>query len=304
MKTIITGPTWNPKIPEVYQIEAVAVCNLKCPFCPTGIGTAEVSQDKIISLDLFKTIVDRDLKGSAFVELQQRGEPSLHKHLPDMVDILRDKVFVGMSTHGGLLHKPHVLEAVLKMHYLTISIEGGEKEYYEKHRVGGSFNKLIENINLVMEERGGAMYPIIDLQLIEFSGVDRQLELVQNLISNYGWRCTVRTIQDTFRGQYDPNVEVMCDELCTNPWYSVSIHADGDVVPCCMAFGKDIVYGNLKEASLETIWRESPVVKDFRKMHLTGDLPHMCATCYARSPWYMHHQLMINALKTAADYQS
>ncbi len=41
---------------------------------------------------------------------------------------------------------------------------------------------------------------------------------------------------------------------CTFPWYAMVICADGTVTPCPQDFGAKMVMGNVKEASLATIW--------------------------------------------------
>jgi radical SAM protein with 4Fe4S-binding SPASM domain len=105
----------------------------------------------------------------------------------------------------------------------------------------------------------------------------------------------IRTVKDTQANT--PNSHYTA--LCTNPWYSVSIKANGAVVPCCMAFNDepDMVYGNLHEQSLEAIWN-SDKVKEFRVKHQQDkDLPSTCQTCYARSPHNLHQNILNEILK-------
>lgn len=289
----MTHLSWNPKLPEVYQIEAVSRCNLRCPFCPTGIAGGKYIEDgsTLMDMDLFETIVNRDLAGTEFCELQFRGEPTLHKQFDKMVKLLKTQVRVGFSTHGGLLHLPHILRAALDSDYVTISMEAATKERYEELRVGGKFERLIENIDLLCREKRFLILPHIDLQLIEFEGYKEHVKLLEDMCLANNWDVSIRTIQDTFQNQYEKNFTIQSKDLCLNPWMSVSVQCDGDVVPCCMSFGKDIVYGNLREASLETIWNESPVVQEFRRMHMEQESIPMCDNCYARSPTFLHRDL-------------
>lgn len=300
--------SWIPELPSIYQIEVMSRCNFKCQFCQTGIRDTPYDGDAFINDALFKTIVERDLEGSSFIELQFRGEPTLNKHLNEYVQFLRRKVFVGFSTHGNLLYQEYALEAALNSHYVTISIDGGTKELYEQYRAGGNWEQLILNINRLLEYRGTAFFPVIDFQFIEFDGFEDQIKAFKDVARHLGWMyknmdqfylnpksTRIRTVKDT-QGKA-PNSRFT--ELCTNPWYSVSIKANGAVVPCCMAFNDEpnMVYGNLHEQSLKEIWN-SDKVKEFRIKHQQDkDLPMTCQTCYARSPHNLHQNILNEILK-------
>ena len=68
-------------------------------------------------------------------------------------------------------------------------------------------------------------------------------------------------------------------QYCEYPWLSVSIMADGNVVPCTQISNNELVLGNIKENSLEEIWNGEKY-KELRKMHITGKFPknHKCNT--------------------------
>lgn len=303
------------KLPSVYQIEVFSRCNLQCPFCLTGIANVPPQyQQSAIDLKLFETIVSRDLGNTKFVELQMRGEPTLHKNIYALVRVVREAgILVGLSTHGGTLqHNNRAMAAALNCHYLTISIDAGTKEGYEQKRVGGNWQSVIEGISSLLEMRGNDRFPIIDLQLIEEDTPDHlwnvELYELETLAQQLGWegKVNIRTIPNSNILWKDPTATITkTKELCLNPWLSVSIKANGDVVPCCMAFKDEpeLTYGNVAVNSLEEIWN-SPAVEAFRLKHLhhAGQcshlkLPDTCENCTNRSPVLFHDALIINALK-------
>lgn len=298
------------RLPSIYQIESFSRCNLACPFCLTGIAKrAPNYKESSLDMELFRQIVDRDLGGSHFIELQFRGEPTLHRHLGEMVRLLKDKVMVGFSTHGNTLHVRDNLQAALDCHYLTISVDAGTKEGYEAKRVGGQWEKMLGNIDILFERRGARLYPHIDLQLIEedVGGFRWQDELValKELIKKREWgRHVLRTIPNSSISWMNPNFVSTTTELCLNPWMSVSIKVNGDVVPCCMSFEDEpeMVYGNLREQSLEQIWN-SKRVENFRKIHLDAAmndprfLPRTCQTCHNRSPALYHDRILVDSIR-------
>lgn len=310
---VIVGPSWNPRIPSVYQIESFSRCNLECPFCLTGIHKQPFDYvGSAMDMDLFKKIVERDLGGSKYVELQMRGEPTLNKNLLDMVMLLREKVFVGFSTHGNTLGVSRNLEAALNSHFLTVSIDAGCEAEYNKKRVGGSWSKLLHGLDALFSAKDLNLYPIIDLQLIETGyGWKHELEKLSELADEHGWQANIRSMHNTCKAWEDPSVVVVNNELCLNPWLSVSVKANGDVVACCMAFDDDpaMTYGNLNDASLEEIWNGDRV-KEFRYKQLTNaaglsgmakELPKACQQCYSKSPALLHEKIVVDAYKWAAE---
>ncbi len=298
---------WLPKVPSIYQIEVCSRCNFNCEFCLTGLrgGTSEKG---LIDPKLFQTIVKRDLSGSKFIELQFRGEPTLNKNLAEYVKMLKPHVLVGFSTHGGLLStKEHALQAALNSHYVTISMDAGHKERYEELRLGGSWENLLEGINVLLMQRGNNLYPILDFQLIEFEGFEKELQKVKDLFKQ-NWpsyannsNVRIRSVPDTQSG-WREHLAHQDNTLCTNPWYSVSIKTNGDVVPCCHSFEDDPVmfYGNLNENSLEAIWNSDRVV-EFRNAHRYGKLPEPCIYCTAKSAHNFHSEVAFDIIKISTE---
>jgi radical SAM protein with 4Fe4S-binding SPASM domain len=67
------------------------------------------------------------------------------------------------------------------------------------------------------------------------------------------------------------------DQYCEYPWLSLTVMADGNVVPCTQISNNELVLGNVNKNTLEEIWN-SKEYNEFRKMHITGNFPknHKC----------------------------
>ena len=67
------------------------------------------------------------------------------------------------------------------------------------------------------------------------------------------------------------------DQYCEYPWLSLTVMADGNVVPCTQISNNELVLGNVNNNTLEEIWN-SKEYEEFRKMHVTGNFPkgHKC----------------------------
>jgi len=272
--------------PSIYQIEVTNGCNFSCDFCLRRLSKRKTRH---LPIEVARKISERDIYGSDFIEFQMSGEPLLHKNLNRILEFFEGKLLIGLSTNGSLIDKQ--IPALLKLDYLTISVDS-IMDYYSI-RKGGDFQKLVDNIELILKKRTSK--PIIDLQIVEISGyTTERLTQLQEFVNDRKWEINeLRTVPDCFIGWLHPEVEIECNELCLNPYFSVSIQADGDVVPCCLYFGKDYVYGNVKEKALRIIW-EGRKVEEFReRMRMGGkDTPNFCRRCYMRSPYLLHEQII------------
>ena len=66
-------------------------------------------------------------------------------------------------------------------------------------------------------------------------------------------------------------------QYCEYPWLSLTVMADGSVVPCTQVSNSELVLGNVNETPLEEIWNGDKY-KKLREMHVTGKFPkgHKC----------------------------
>jgi len=292
------GPSsFNVSVPEIYQIEVTNACNYSCDFCPRDTERMRRA-NTFIDVELVKLIVERDFEGSYFTEFQLSGEPLLHKQLYEIVSLLKGKVLTGLSTNGSATNNSRNLEALMLIDYVTISIDSVTD--YANVRKGGNWDKVLFNLRLLIHEierRGSG--PAVDLQLIEFPGYEKERDLLLEIVNTYNMQdfVTIRTIPDCFQSLTRQHKPSASKEICLNPWLSVTIQADGDVVPCCFAFGKEVVYGNLYNQSLKEIWATSPVLQQLRNDMLTGTYNKLCGDCHMRSPTLLHWDLYTNTVK-------
>jgi len=68
------------------------------------------------------------------------------------------------------------------------------------------------------------------------------------------------------------------DYLCFWPWDSLTILANGDVVPCCIGVIPSVIFGNAFKQSLLKIWKGKKY-QEFRESFMEGRLNEACSTC-------------------------
>lgn len=67
---------------------------------------------------------------------------------------------------------------------------------------------------------------------------------------------------------------------CEQPFYLMMVHSDGDISMCCVDSKKELLLGNVRNASIQEILR-SETLRTWRKSHLAGDFKHLkaCQQC-------------------------
>jgi radical SAM protein with 4Fe4S-binding SPASM domain len=288
----LPGP-FHLDLPEVYQIELSSACNLNCTMCPRKLMPRE-NQVSFIPIELIQKMIQKgDLDRSYFVEFQMSGEPLLHPHLDWIVNVLKTckpDLLLGLSTNG--LKIPQHLETLRKLDYITISVDSLSD--YESIRVGGKGVELVSNIALLLNSLD-LNKTTVDLQLIELEGWEEELRTVQEIFGKY--KVNIRTVPDCFLTMFDTPTEVPVKrEICINPWLSVSIQSNGNVVPCCFCFGDDNILGNVHKNSLREIW-QGDEVRRLRETFMTGAYRKICSKCYMRSPALLHWEIFMKSIK-------
>ena len=243
-------------------IETAGACNLRCVMCPNK----ELAADKkgLMSLDLFKKIIDECRSFASDVYLHHRGEPLLNPALFAMIAHARQAgLKTRFHTNGALLDEDkaaRLLDAGPDL--VSFSFDGFTKETYETIRVGAVFEKTLANIIRFAQLRGGRKLkkPYIVIEKIRFNDAPspadrtRAAETARRLLEagvdeiiekeEYAWA------EESAPERNKPRPGA----VCTFPWYAMVICADGTVTPCPQDFGAIMKLGNVKESSLMEIW--------------------------------------------------
>ncbi len=268
-------------------IETASCCNLRCVMCPNK----ELAADKkgLMSLDLFKKIIDECRGFTSDVYLHHRGEPLLNPALFEMIAYARQAgLKTRFHTNGALLDQDKARRLLAAgPDLVSFSFDGFSKELYEKIRVGAVFEKTLENIIYFAKQRraAGLKKPYIVIEKIRFktppaavnqdqvrettrrlreAGIDEIIEKEE-----YAWA------DDAAPG----NAAARPGAVCTFPWYAMVVCADGTVTPCPQDFGACMRLGNADAATLLEIWNGA-AYQSLRKQ-LVADLPSLalCRKC-------------------------
>lgn len=168
---------------QLLQIEPTTRCNFNCIFC-AGRHMEQGDMD----FDDYKQIIDsfQDLK---FIQLQGEGEPFLHSKIFDMIKYSKSKDIIIQTTTNGSLFSPENVSNIIDsgLDIVNISIDSPNESDFKRIR-GGSFEKIVEGIKLLVEERNkrNSRFPLIGIWVTILKDSARVLPDIFNLYTNLG----------------------------------------------------------------------------------------------------------------------
>lgn len=288
--------------PLSLSIEPTNYCNLKCAECPTG-NNALTRKKGNIDLNLYKKVVSENKKSLTYLLLYFQGEPFLNKDIYDMILYASNsQIYTMTSTNGHFITEETAKKIIeSKLDKLIISVDGTTQETYEKYRIGGNLQTVLNGIQNLTEEkkRQNKSYPYIELQFLILKSNEHQIPKIKELGKYLGVnKVSLKTAQiyDLNKGieliptiqkysRYEKNSDSTytfkrkLKNKCWRAWSSAVVSIEGNVVPCCYDKDTQYVMGNLNENSLHNIWKNTIYTK-FRKTILTKKKSlKMCEDC-------------------------
>ena len=145
-------------------IELTNQCNYRCPMCPQSEKNG-MGEKGFMTFETFKNIIDnlpRKVKPNG-IKPFWLGEPMLHPDFKKFISYACEKFsnpygkeYIVFDTNASLMNK-EITDALLKygniIPLFTISLDAISKETYEKIRVGGKLDKVMENIQFFLKRR-------------------------------------------------------------------------------------------------------------------------------------------------------
>jgi radical SAM protein with 4Fe4S-binding SPASM domain len=256
--------------PYHFVIEPTNVCNLHCPLCSTGIN-AETRSKGTLTLEKFKKLIDEIKDFALELYLQNWGESTLVKTLPEMIKYATDnKIFVNLSTNLSINYSDEYLENLLKsgLGKLVIDVDGTTQETYEQYRVGGKLDVVLENTRkaIKFKKENNLKFPIITTKMLvmkhnehqidAFKKLSKELDVDQIELNNIQMNPNTAKswLPDNPEFRYASYEKTGSVEPCHWPWSGFVVNWNGDVAPCCIVDDSDSDFGNILDDGLEKIW--------------------------------------------------
>jgi len=187
-----------------------------------------------------------------------------------------NNIFVSTSTNGHFLNPTNAEKTVKSgLDRIIISLDGLDQETYEKYRVGGDFNTVIQGIKNLVEAKKKlqSASPFIVVQFIVFKTNEHQLSQLDKLKKELKVdKIELKTAQvyssddknqlipdDSKLSRYRQNekgeweIKGKLPNKCKRMWRAAVITWDGNVSPCCFDKDADYKMGNILKSSFQEI---------------------------------------------------
>ena len=270
------GKQFTNSRPYICVFEVTNVCNLKCPFCLTGKGISGGRDVRHMTFEESKKILDAIADYTYFLQVYTWGEPLLNKDLVKIVEYAKQRnMYVMLSTNATAMtdaYNKRLIDSGID--YLMVAIDGGSAETYKKYRVGGDYNKVLENVKNLLLQKSELRKdrPFVEWQFIVFRHNEHEVRSTESMAYRIGvnkftplpayvedpeWAATDPEYRTEFK-----NPERLKD--CDRPWSHLNVRADGGVASCCYSFFKKDDFGELTMHDFSEVWNNDHFQKSRR----------------------------------------
>lgn len=264
-------------MPLSISIEPTTACNLGCPECPSGLK--QFTRDTgNLKLDFFRKTLQEVKQDLLYMNFYFQGEPFINPQFLEMVKAAsNEKIYTSTSTNAHFISENIATQVIHSgLDRVIVSIDGTTQEVYEKYRINGYLDKVLEGTNhLVEAKRKHKKGPHIVFQFLVVRHNEHQIEEAKQLAKKmkvdaiqfktaqiYDYKHGSPLIPENpkysrYAQQADGTYTIKNKLLnqCWRMWHSCVITWDGLIVPCC--FDKDAKHqlGDLKTTAFEAIWK-------------------------------------------------
>ena len=257
--------------PPCLQIEPTSICNYRCPFCyqiDEEFTQKSNGMMGMMSLDLFKRIIDQTEGQCEAVTLASRGEPLICPDIEHMIRYAGGKFLaLKLNTNAWFLNEK-LCHAILESEVNTVvfSAEAASEPAYSKLRVNGNLEKVHDNIRRFRDIRE-RQYPnarvLTRISGVQVPGAD-DLENMQKF-----WGELVDQVAFVKYNPWENTYQQPVNDLsspCSDLWRRMFIWWDGKVNPCDVDFNSHLSVGSAFSEGLSELWRSVRYTK-LRESH-------------------------------------
>lgn len=291
------------EFPNVVLLDNTSACNLKCAMCD-HVNIKNYRKIEKMPMELYKKIIDEITIENSKARIWEIffGDPFLCNDMPERILYAKEKGCedVVLNTNGVLMTADKA-ESYIKsgLDVIYVGIDAAQPETYNKIRVGGDYNKAVENVLAYQDllNKYGQERQKIFVQYVVSEENENEVEAFRKFWNENGVNVKIRP-KISWAGLVEANNLNTSPAITRKPCFwlmqTINICADGRVALCSVDLHCRVACGNVKERSIKDLWQNGSL-KDYRRMHLSGTfdlLPVMCKNCFDWQSAYADYQLV------------
>jgi len=292
--------------PMNVTVEPTNICNLDCPVCETGANVLGRAKGNL-SIKDFQRILGQVGPYANTLMFYFMGEPFLNRHAYQMIRMAKDSgiPFIETCTNGDFVQPNSLVESGLDK--VNFQIGGLTQATHEIYRINSQLERVMKNLRETICLRNEKKTPLrIEVGFILMKHNEHEIprfqEFVQRLGADRGVVIDpcVRTLEQGKamlpsekkhwiydRQAFDQGIlrpKNLPQNVCPWIYYSLAIHVNGDVVPCCRDPKGEEVMGNILRQDLSAIWNGEKY-RRFRERIFTRQAEvSICRLCSSYPP--------------------
>ena len=250
------------EFPPCLQIEPASICNYRCLFCyqiDEEFTKKNNGMMGMMTLDLFKRVIDEAQGKCEAVTLASRGEPLICPDFGPMIKYAGGKFLaLKLNTNAWFLNEK-LCYAILEAGVNTVvfSADAASEPTYSRLRVNGNLEKVYANIKKFRDIR--EKYFPHSKVITRVSGVKVPSADSLEDMGKF-WGELVDQVAFVNYNPWENSYKQEVNEIttpCSDLWRRMFVWWDGTVNPCDVDFKSTLSIGNLKSDSLSGLWKSS-----------------------------------------------
>ena len=270
------------------QVQTVSPCNAACAMCPWP-ETKDTQPQGVMDDATFDAILTQITgRGVQRVSLFLMNEPLLDRKLEQKTAALKTaapEVCASIFTNGTLLDGDRVRALARSgMDEISISINGFDRDTYERYMRGIDYDTVMANLREVAAARRTGDLGETDVRLVgldmpgtregaEAFYAETELPFFLKPVTNRAGSVDA----DSFR-----EATLLADHTtaCQRPFVKAYVLYNGDMVLCNCDWERTTIIGNVLERPLDELWHDAALT-EIRRWHVDGAFPSdsLCASC-------------------------
>ena len=290
--------------PRLGYIETTTRCPVSCVMCPRSAPTFDRPNGSM-EVALFEVIVGQ-LKHQQEVVLHLFGDPLMDRHVFERVVLVRKHGLRTIFSTNAMLLGPAVVKKLLTSgpDRLVVSCDATSSETYRRVRgTRARFDISAHRLDAFVRawRQSGRPFELV----LRFVNLDLNLAERASFVEQ--WSDEEHLELDIKNHLRFPDVPALLDEQarrpegkrfflqalggrgpvkCTRHWFSqpageLAVQIDGTVVPCCLAYSREVALGNLRTETLIDIWQGRRFTELRRALFFREEIDafSLCARC-------------------------